>query len=175
MHLQHPRTQEQDYDSDHNALEIIISPEDENSAFVLPKSDSLPSYNYKATNWKNFNKSIIKKLRNYSTIPNDRNLNNSEIDCHLVRLNRIISNSIQEVVPRHRKDNRKSSLVTNRTIDKLHSEKNKLLTIIKRHNRLENMRPTSEIKILKAKLKLIRKLINENTTIEFNKRTEKTW
>ena len=58
---------------------------------------------------------------------------------------------------------------TNSTIRKLQGEKSRIITLIKRFNRLETILTQSEFSVLKAKLKLIRKLLNDNFTISVNR------
>ena len=62
--------------------------------------------------------------------------------------------------------------LTNNVIKKLRSEKSRVLTIVKKHHRLEHILSEAEYKFHKAQLKIIKKLLSENTSIVFNKIVE---
>lgn len=156
------------YDSDHNAIEINASLNDEQQQFTFIEQIDKPKYNYKRTNWKKFKIRIIRKLEEELLIPSNRNLTNLEIENHINRLNNIITESIEELTPKYKNVNTIAN-ITNTIIRKLHSEKSKIVTVIKRHNRLEHTLSETTLNILKVKLKLIRKLLNENFIIALNK------
>lgn len=157
-----------DYDSDHNALEIIAILNNEREIFDFFTDDPIPKYNYKKANWKKFECNIISNINNAPKIPNNRNLTNTEIDCKLINLSSIIIECIEKYIPKFKEPNFYSK-ITNTIIKRLKSEKSKLLTHIKKHNRLQHTLPEATVKIIKSKIKLIRKLLDENFTLLINK------
>lgn len=157
-----------DYDSDHNALEIVAYLNKEHEYFTFFEEELIYKFNYKNTNWSKFQNYIIQNLNNDTHIENNRNLTNNEIDFHLNKLNVIIEKAITDVVPKY-KENDYITKITNSRIKMLYSEKSKILTIIKKHNRLEHTISETTLNYLKAKLKLVKKLINENIGISINK------
>ena len=104
---------------------------------------------------------------NSESIPNDRNLFNSKIDFYLLRLNNFINDSIDKSVTKFR-DTNSFEKFSNPINKKLHSERSKIVTIIKKHNRLECLLSNVELILFKTKLKLIRNLINENFSILYH-------
>lgn len=160
-----------DYDSDHSAIQIFASMGNEQRQFTFLEEIQVSIYNYKKTNWKKFKNKIILKMEQELQIPDNRNLSNSEIDYHVNRLNNIIVSTVANVTPKNKKKDLYSN-ITNATIKNLHSEKSKILTLIKRHNRLEHTLTETSLNILKVKLKLIRKLINENFSVILNKKVQ---
>ncbi|XP_075150477.1 uncharacterized protein LOC142224578 [Haematobia irritans] len=157
------------YDSDHEAL-ILTASMTNNQLFDLFKAIPEAKYNYKSTNWNKFQKSVTNKTDDKLIVPNHYNLTNSEIDQFLELTNSIIIDSIEEVIPTFRNS---KFPISNRMIEKLHKEKSRLLTIVKRHNRLENSVPEPELLVIKATLKRIRKLIRDNLIIAMNRNFEK--
>lgn len=159
------------YDSDHNALEIFASMQNDCQLFQLFKPIPNIQYNYKATNWEEFKEKIIANSCDNFVVPNCRNLENDEIDLYLNTIDSIIKVAIESVVPRFKEN--KYPIITNHVIEKLHREKSRMLTIIKRHNRMEITLSTNRLKLLKAIFKIIKKLIEDNFTIAINKQVEK--
>lgn len=156
-----------DYDSDHRALQIdLLNDTNDNFSFFVecPKS----KFNYRKTNWIKFRKNINNACRNTDPIPDNRNLSNSEIDYYLKKLNDVIIDSIDKSVPQF-KDNDTVNKFVNPIIKKLQAEKSKTLTKIKKHNRAEIICTPQEINICKVRLKLIKKLINDNFSLSVNK------
>lgn len=94
-----------DYDSDHNAIEIILSMDELENPFTFFKNIPELKYNFKKTNWKKFNSNLLRELDTFDTIPNNRNLTNSEIDNYIQRLNNFIINSINKSVPKFNNNN----------------------------------------------------------------------
>lgn len=155
-----------DYDSDHNALEIVASMHDERQPFILFKQTPNIKYNFKATNWNTFKSKILVKTNNEHIVPNNCNLHNDEIESYLTTINTLINSVIEEVVPKYKE--KKYTMDANHIIRKLHSEKSKLLTIVKRHNRLEICMPPNRLMYLKSVLKRIKKLIDDNFSLAIN-------
>ena len=137
-----------------------------NSHFI--KTEEIIKYNYNGTNWKTFNKKITKLSTKEINIPNNKNLSNEEIDLYLEKINAIILKCIEKIVP---KQNKTDSMlkISNTIIRKLHKEKSQLLTIIKKHHRLEHVLPDSTFNLFKAKLKNTKKLLDENIKLSLNK------
>lgn len=80
-----------DYDSDHNALQIVVLRGENDHPLSFFKEKPTQKYNFKKTNWKKFKKSMTSKLNNNDNIPNNRNLSNSEIDFYLRQLNEYVT------------------------------------------------------------------------------------
>lgn len=160
-----------DYDSDHNALKIVIAKNTNLDPFVFLKADENTPFDYKKTNWKKFQKLIMDSLNN-DLIPNNRNLSNYEVEFHLERLNKIIISAIEKSVPTFTHKNQLQYII-NPIIKKLQSEKSRLVTAIKKHNRLQNILSPSLYNFLKNKLKLIRKLLQDNFIRSMNKCLER--
>lgn len=155
------------YDSDHNAIQIKILKDEYNSPLIFFKETPASKYNYKKTNWKKFRNNILNELNNNEIIPNNRNLTNSEINFYLLKLNDMILKSIEKSVPKFKSYDSTEKYI-NKTIRLLQKEKSKTLTIIKKYNRLEHFLTTAELNLHKNKLKLIRKLLDENFVISTN-------
>lgn len=150
-----------DYDSDHCALQIQIFKNSKLEPLGFLSADNEPIFNYKKTNWSKFAKVIIDSIQRDPLIPNDRNLTNIEINFHLDRISNLIIEAINKTVPKYvNKD--KLHYIVNSIIKKLQSEKSKILTTIKKHNRLERLLPLNELSLAKNRLKLIRKLLRDN-------------
>lgn len=153
-----------DYDSDHNAIQIMASSPINGGPFCFLKEEQLPQLNYKGTNWNKFTQTLQKSISDNTLIPNNRNLTNEEIDFHLKKLNATIIDSINKHVPKFpNKDNVRKFV--NLTIKTLNKEKSKVLTKIKKHNRLERLVSTTELQLLKNNLKLLKKLLDDNFVI----------
>lgn len=153
------------YDSDHVALQIVAS-KNTHEQFKIIQQEEKYNYNYKRTNWKKFQNTILNSLELYK-IPNNRNLTNTEIEYYLKTLNNTIINAIEKSVPKFKNKDQLKLFVTP-IIKKLHAEKSRTLTLIKRYNRLQHILTFRDLTILKCKLKLIRKLIEDNFYISIN-------
>lgn len=160
-----------EYDSDHEAVQIIASLNKEEENFTIFLQNDEFNLDYKSTNWRRFQNIITQRINQDLIIPNNRNLLNSEIEYHIDRLNNIITDTINEIVPKHKIDNRFSK-ITNATTKMLHREKSKLLNLIKRHNRLELTLSDEDYAITKTKLKLVKKLMNDNLNNIINKQLQ---
>lgn len=62
-----------DYDSDHNAIELIVNIEREPNVMTSLNRDTSFKFNFKKTNWKKFVKVILQKIRIGAVIPSYRN------------------------------------------------------------------------------------------------------
>ncbi|KAI8125449.1 RNA-directed DNA polymerase from mobile element jockey [Lucilia cuprina] len=156
-----------DYDSDHETVKIKLLGVENDHPLSFFNEFTESKFNYRKTNWKKF-RNILMNNNLMNLIPADRNLNNNEIDYHLLELNNHITRAIDTTVPKFKPQD-SIKRYTNSIIRKLQGEKSRIVTLIKRYNRLETFLTQSEFNILKAKLKLIRKLINDNFTISVNK------
>ena len=155
------------YDSDHDAVQLIVHGLNKHDIFELILNDCKPQYLFKQTNWKKFQKEIENTIENDPLVPNNRNLSNSEIDFHLKRLSNVIISTIDKIVPKSKTLNRIPQFLTP-IIVKLQHEKSKLVSSLKKHNRLLVILPPDTVIFLKNKLKLIRKLIHDNFVLAVN-------
>ena len=115
---------------------------------MVPNSNILPTteeiihqFNFKKIKWKKFNNNINKKLEEEATftpnfIPNDKNLNNNEIDFYIKKLENIIQNSIKETVPKFKQITNYLEILDSKICSKLHSHKNILLRALYKMYRL---------------------------------------
>lgn len=157
-----------DYDSDHQAIQMVTYMGTEEQLFTFMEETENLRYNYKGTNWHKFRNKIIREVQSKPGIPKDRNLSNVEIETYVNDLNDLIVRTMENCTPKYR--NRDSFCrMENTIVRKLHSEKSQILTIIKKHNRLEHTLTESELNLAKAKMKLIRKLLKENIAGVLNK------
>lgn len=158
-----------DYDSDHQALQICAYMNNEYDLFSFIEEPQNVTYDYKRTDWKKFRYKIIQKLDNNTLIPKNRNLSNSEIDNYIDKLNNLIVNAIEKATPKTKKvdyfKKTKSPIV-----QKLHQEKSKILTIIKKHNRLEFTLPETSLNLLRSQLKLIKKTFKRKHNQSFKQK-----
>lgn len=120
-----------DYESDHSAIQIIVSNQGNDHLLGYFKELPTPQFNYKNTNWKKFKNCVLNELNSVQTTPNDRNLSNQEIDFYLLQLNSSLINSIEKSVPKF-KSYEPIAQFLNPTIKKLQREKSKILTKIKK-------------------------------------------
>lgn len=90
------------YDSDHRALLIKIDNSSLNSK-VLPAKKNEGRYLYKATNWSKFSKAL--DTSKIEDIPQDRKLGSEEIDAYLTEMTKAIQQTIEQQVPKIRKQN----------------------------------------------------------------------
>lgn len=155
------------YDSDHNAIQILAYKNYGKEPFLFVKHQGKAKLNFRKTNWRSFQNKIINSLHSYNDIPDNLNLSNNDIDLHLERLNAIILSAIEQTVPKFQ-DKDQLHKFTSCVIKKLQKEKNKLLSTIKQHNRLQTFLTDRDLMIQKCKLKLIRKLIEENLVLAVN-------
>lgn len=160
------------YDSDHNALIFTASMNTNNELFNLLKALPDMIFDYRSTNWEKFRMRMTQKANDNLTVPNSYNLANEEIDHYLNQLHDLIEETTKEVVPKFRRT--RFSILTNSVIERLHREKSRVLTIIKKNNRLTNPISESRLALLKAILKRIKKLISDNLVIAMNKHYEKS-
>ncbi|KAI8115811.1 putative RNA-directed DNA polymerase from transposon X-element [Lucilia cuprina] len=77
------------------------------------------------------------------------------------RINKVLMDAINMTIPKYGNKDRLNHIVTP-IIKKLQSEKSKMLTAIKKHNRLEYLLLPEELSYAKNRLRLIRKLIQDN-------------
>lgn len=156
-----------DYPSDHKALLFSIIP-----TAIIPLCDPSLSYRfmYKKTRWSKFEKDLHKSY--ISTIPEDRNLNNTEISEQLINLQDFISNEIERGIPKY-KPNDNILNYTNRKIKLLHKDKSFLITTLNKLLHLNNSSPHYAKRIHDTK-NLISK-INEQIKSEYSISYNKYW
>ena len=158
--------------SDHNAIYFNITIPNDN--INLNDEEIIHIYNYKSTNWKKFAKTINKNY-NFQTnnsqnlVPNDRNLNNNEIDLYIKKLEKIIHNSITEIVPKFKKKTSVQELIDNKLCRKLHDHKNLLIRAMNKMYRLNYPKEDFRIINIKARIKNTNQLLKENLEINLNK------
>ncbi|CAG5093147.1 Protein of unknown function [Cotesia congregata] len=151
------------YDSHHNAIYFTI---DTNKTFMGLASSPPPTirYNYKRTNWRKFAEDLLYNHKNQ--IPSDKNLTISEIDSHILNLEKEITTTIIKIVPKVEADTKKGCLkYVNNTIKKLQAMKSKLIS--------EKFRATNQEE--KYRLNQLIKEINKKLTKEFQKSETAYW
>ncbi|XP_059222549.1 uncharacterized protein LOC131996736 [Stomoxys calcitrans] len=160
-----------DYDSDHNAVKMVVSRNTQAEPLDFLQSSVTRTLDFKRTDWKKFEKLIMQALNNDSFIPANRNLSNDEIIFHVERLNNIITNAIDKSVPSFKEKDRLKELL-NTVIKTLQKEKSRILTVIKKHNRFQNVLNPTVLCFMKNRLKMVRKLLQDNFVISMNKKLE---
>uniref|UniRef100_A0A1I8PE37 Endonuclease/exonuclease/phosphatase domain-containing protein n=1 Tax=Stomoxys calcitrans TaxID=35570 RepID=A0A1I8PE37_STOCA len=160
-----------DYDSDHNAVKMVVSRNTQAEPLDFLQSSVTRTLDFKRTDWKKFEKLIMQALNNDSFIPANRNLSNDEIIFHVERLNNIITNAIDKSVPSFKEKDRLKELL-NPVIKTLQKEKSRILTVIKKHNRFQNVLNPTVLCFMKNRLKMVRKLLQDNFVISMNKKLE---
>lgn len=88
------------YDSDHNAIEIVVGYTDDEQ-FVLRTREDPPRLVYNRTSWPRFARQVDRKCSELVQIGNN-NLSNSDIDREITKLDEIILDTINTVVPKSR-------------------------------------------------------------------------
>lgn len=161
-----------DYDSDHCAIQILVSKQDNTNLYEFETNENRGTLDYKRTNWRIFKTTCLNLLQKSIPTPNDKNLLNPEINHHLQKLSQIITTAIEKTVPSRKMKNQLQSISNSSIIRNLKKEKSKILTGIKKHNRLEILLPPNILNTEKAKLKIINSLIEENAIIQLNKQKE---
>lgn len=156
------------YDSDHNAILLNLSITSD-LQFVLDTKEKHLTYNFKATNWKKFEKNMVATISN-NTIPNNVNLSNDEIDNYIEQIHKQIEDAIQKTVPKYNIKNN-MSLFENSTIKNLKKQKSKLLSSIFQLYRTNQGRKNPQINLLKSILGNINTLLKQN----FNKSINEYW
>ncbi|XP_034944089.1 uncharacterized protein [Chelonus insularis] len=116
------------YDSDHNGIIFSIDTHSIFQGIIRPPPPPI-RFNYRCTKWDDFTDHLLSARNSSDQIPADRNLSIEEIDNHIVRLEKMISDSIEATVPKinTNKYNPYVKYVNNR-VKKLHSIKSQLLT-----------------------------------------------
>lgn len=136
------------YDSDHNAVTLQISMEDNNDLIQDLDSPEI-KLDYRRTNWNKFEKTL-QELYNMK-IPNSRNLSLPEIDNYLSDCDKAILEAVEKSVPKI-KERDSLKFYLNPKILKLQKQKNKILTQIHRLNRKWPRINTYKLKNLKKEL-----------------------
>lgn len=155
------------YDSDHSAISLEISLNDDE--FQSQNPDEIqPRFIFKATNWKKFRRNLEETYQELP--PDNRNLSVDEIDSAILNINSSITTAILNVVPRIKACNNTHKYV-NSTIKKLHKIKSSLISSIHTLSTLDprNIHPIS----LFAKNLL--KLTKKRLKAQFKKATENYW
>ena len=91
--LSHPHLKTIIFESDHNAVELKIS-----LNFRIPRQPPLQIPNYSAIKWAELNESLDSKLNNV-IIPVDKPLMEAEIDNSLLKIQNILTNTLDSHVP----------------------------------------------------------------------------
>lgn len=151
-----------DYNSDHLALLIELT-----LPCNLPTQDPLLTHKlmFKKTKWKKFTKTL--GLNHQEPVPSNINLTNDEINTHIEKLDSLILNTIEEVVPKYR-PNDNILTYTNSKIKKLHKIKSFLITA---RNQKYKTHPKhhEEIAHIKQLLNHTNRLIKNEYHLSYNK------
>lgn len=154
-----------DYDSDHNAITfgVQINMETERELNVVPPS---AKFKYKATSWKKFEQKAISNLP--TELPACRNLSNEEINEHLELLSVAITDTIEEMVPRHKANNDVYTYVNN-SIKRLRKTKTRLLTMHRKILLLDSRRESPQLLQVKELLANVKAQLKKELRQSANK------
>lgn len=120
-----------DYDSDHRANQITL--ELENLETEYEETEEQHRHRFRKANWSRY---TAEPERSFDlAVPNNRNLENDEIDELLQGIDGKIHKAMDDVMPRRTPSNSMEKY-TNKKISQLKREKAKLLTI---YNRIKNV------------------------------------
>lgn len=142
------------HDSDHNAISAIIKS-------ITDTDDPTNVYNFKGTDWQEFKKHVAQN--NLVSIPSEQNLSNEEIDNYIQKLEAIIRNSMENVIPKCKKTNATDKFL-NKKIKQLQKDKIFLLTQI--HKEKYSNRTRYELKLSQLKNLLVE--VKKQLYIEFS-------
>lgn len=150
------------YDSDHSAILMnVCLPND--SVFSLLTEEGPYRYNFNKTDWSRFKRIAAAECRQQfqnSTIPNNRNLSNLEIDAYIDKLNLVISNSIESSVPKFKNKNSMECYLTP-MIRRLLKYKSFLISRVNYFYRNFNYVNNAELIRLKALLRNVKELLKQ--------------
>ena len=114
-----------DIDSDHRAICILCALPNTEDQIVFSVPHRIINYN--KTDWEAFQQEIVNN--NNISIPQTRNLKNTEIDKYLEDLNNVITKAIDKKIPKFQDNNSTDSYINPR-IKQLLKTKSKLITIL---------------------------------------------
>lgn len=159
------------FDSDHYASIFKITL-DNNRLFKIDRNLKGFTYNYKKTDWNKFSYNCDKSAKEILSkdnfqVKNNRNLTNDEIDTYIVLVDKIIKNAVEKTVPKFKSYN-SMDRYNSKELIKLHKHKSKILSEIKKLNRINN-KNNRQLITLKSLIKNINILIKENINKESNK------
>ena len=153
------------YDSDHNAISINVF-KINNCLLELESQEVKENYQLNTADWSKYRKNL--SSWNNITIPNNRNLNNQEIESYIGSINSEIIEALNKSVPKRKNVNR-NECYRNETIFKLPKQKSRLLTYI---HRLQKEFDTQNIDLLHALHRIllnIRPALKQEFTNSVNK------
>ncbi|KAI4472528.1 hypothetical protein M0802_016735 [Mischocyttarus mexicanus] len=153
------------YDSDHNAISMTISKEND-TLFTLEENNISHSLNYRRTDWDKFRRVLNKDCR--IEIPRDRNLSNHEINSYLTAMNEVIKKAIHSTVPKikHRDS---MEAYSNERIRDIQKTKSFLITRINRAYRRFEYHDNPELTMLKDTLLEVKQKLKQEYSISINK------
>lgn len=159
------------FDSDHDASIFNITLNN-NKVFNIDRNIQEFTYNYKKTDWDRFSYNCDKVAKEIITkdnlqFKNNSNLSNDEIDTYIEVVDKIIKIAVEKTVPKFKSYN-SMDRYSNKQLIKLQNHKSKILTEIKKLNRINN-KNNRQIITLKSLIKNINILIKERIKMESNK------
>lgn len=124
------------YDSDHNAILLTVSTSSFPEGFCGPPAPATVA-NYRKVNWERFKEYLEEKTAQEPCIPYNQNLTIEELDNAVKKMEDIILDAIDIIVPKNTAARDYLNYYVNNRTKKLHYYKSKLLTIMFsiRHNR----------------------------------------
>ena len=135
-----------DYSSDHRALVFTLDVTAVSTLFLTNPSD-MHRFMFKKTKWRKFTKKLNSNYTN--TIPNDVNLSPTEINNNLTEIEKIISKTIDEIVPKYKPTDNVLNYV-NQKIKNLHKYKAFLVTLINKHYKTNSQVCSFNLPFLKS-------------------------
>ncbi|XP_046734973.1 uncharacterized protein LOC124404685 [Diprion similis] len=153
------------YDSDHNAILMSFSFHT-SLPFVLERKTENRSYNFAATDWESFAKCVDKSKD--LEIPDDRNLANTEIDSYLTKIESVIKDAVDKIVPKIKTNQNTLKAYTTHEIKNLHKHKTYLISQINKLHKQNARGNLVRLNILKDLLKKTRNKIKTKLATSVN-------
>lgn len=159
------------YDSDHNAIEMLISLDDDD-AFIRHPTEG--RYRYETADWSAFNTHMYMQFRRRTTatqrsiVPVDRNLSNEEVDDYVETLEQVVHETMQHQIKRTR-SHTSSQRYTNWRIVLLKRRKNDVIKCLFDAKKWPTFTTPERLRQLKSELACLQKMLKDNFRIVVNR------
>ncbi|XP_046750582.1 uncharacterized protein LOC124413840 [Diprion similis] len=146
------RLESRPYDSDHNAILMAYSFHT-SLPFVLEKKTENRLYNFAATDWESLAKCVDKSKD--LEIPDDRNLAYIEIDSYLTKIDSVIKDAVDRIVPKIKTNQNTLKAYTTHEIKNLHKHKTYLISQINKLHKQNTRAPIPVLTVPSDKVNLL--------------------
>ena len=160
------------FDSDHTALLFEVTIDIDNE-ILLEEQNINQKFDYKRTNWKKFETHLIKNYLHHTRgeenlVPNNRTLENYEIDSYINKLGTIINETIEKTVPKIKSTDYLEKFQST-IVRKLQQNKRKAVQTLHKLYRTNQNKDYRKIRRTKALIANIDILIKENVRQNISK------